>query len=338
VKFYDFIDKAPAIGRLVIVEGTEPLFAQRAIAAVVDRILDPAVRDLNRDTFVGPELDGVAAVADATAAMPFMGTSRLIVVRQTEDMRAAPRRALWDVAQSVPEGNTLLLEDLQPPTKRTKPETFGQLAGRAGLRIDVTAGGDARARFAKETLAELGATAEPRVIAAIANSDAPLLSVRTDLEKLAIAGTRITLEALMGESIAAEDPRAYEAASALVSGDSERALSLAAEMIAAGGDRGAAVPLLSAIASEYRLIWELARPGGEVPARFRWRERVLRPIAQRLGERRARLGYERAVRGFEAIVTGRADDLRTIVALLTAAASGGTQGRERRGPRTTGPS
>ena len=50
----------------------------------------------------------------------------------------------------------------------------------------------------------------------------------------------------------------------------------------------------------------MARPGGELPARHRWRERVLRPIAGRIGERRARIAYERAVRGVEAIVTGQA--------------------------------
>ena len=83
--------------------------------------------------------------------------------------------------------------------------------------------------------------------------------------------------------------------------------------------RGAAVPLLAALAAEYALVWELARPGGTLPPRARWRERELRGVARRLGERRARLGFERAVRGFEAVVTGRADDPRVVVELATAA-------------------
>jgi hypothetical protein len=45
---------------------------------------------------------------------------------------------------------------------------------------------------------------------------------------------------------------------------------------------------------------------------------VLRPIARRVGERRAKYGYEAAVRGFEAVVTGRIDDQRTMIELLTA--------------------
>ena len=62
--------------------------------------------------------------------------------------------------------------------------------------------------------------------------------------------------------------------------------------------------------------------GGALPARHRWRERVLRPIAKRIGERRARTGYEAAVRGFERIVTGQADDPRALIELLTADLAG----------------
>jgi hypothetical protein len=63
----------------------------------------------------------------------------------------------------------------------------------------------------------------------------------------------------------------------------------------------------------------LARPnGGPLPGRHAWRERALRVVARRIGERRARYGYEQAVRGFEAVVTGRIDDPRAMIELLTA--------------------
>jgi hypothetical protein len=81
--------------------------------------------------------------------------------------------------------------------------------------------------------------------------------------------------------------------------------------------RGAAIPLLSALAQEYSLVWEIARPGGSLPAKARWRERDLRAAARTLGERRAKLGFERAVRGFEAVVTGRADNPQIVVDLAT---------------------
>jgi len=33
VKFYDYIDTRPAIGKLVVIEGVEHLFAERALEA-----------------------------------------------------------------------------------------------------------------------------------------------------------------------------------------------------------------------------------------------------------------------------------------------------------------
>jgi hypothetical protein len=141
--------------------------------------------------------------------------------------------------------------------------------------------------------------------------------MRTDIEKLALGGTKITLDDVRRETLVTEDVRAYHYASAAVAGRAREALALAHEMFA--GDKGAAVPLLSALAVEYGLVWELARPGGTVPAKARWRERDLRAVARVLGERRAKLGFERAVRGFEAVVTGRADDPRVVVDLATMA-------------------
>jgi DNA polymerase III delta subunit len=333
VKFYEFVDKEPKLGPLVVVEGTEEVFAERALARIEERLLDPATKDLNCERFNGPDLDSFEAVASACAAMPFLGAVRLIVVRNVHDVRAAARRALWAVAQKVPAGNTLVVEDLQSPGKRTKPETFGQLAGRAALHVDTTAGADVRARFVREALQALGRSAEPAAVAALANGKASLVAVRTDLEKLSLVSERVTLEDLLRESIVADDVRAYQAAEALVAGHADRALALAAEMIAASNERAVAPALLSAIAAEYRLVWEAVRPGGRVPERFRWREGALRASARRLQEAGARTGYEEAIRGFEALVTGRADDLRAVVAMLAASAA---SGRERRGAKTTG--
>jgi hypothetical protein len=68
------------------------------------------------------------------------------------------------------------------------------------------------------------------------------------------------------------------------------------------------------------LLWELARPGGgaAIEPRHRWRAGKLGPLARRIGAARAKYGYEAAVRGFEAVVTGRIDDPRAMIELLTA--------------------
>jgi DNA polymerase III delta subunit len=319
VKFYDFIDRRPALGKLVVIEGVERLFAERALAAIIERTLAPEERDLNLDRFTATEVDSFGVVEAAVAALPFLGSGRVVVVRGAQDLRADPRRALLKVAQSVPDGNTLVIEDLVSPASK-RPEPLGKALGRAATRIDTTPTDDARERFVRETLSELGATAEPAAVAALVAAEADLAGIRTDLEKLSLGGARIAIDDVLRETLVTEDVRAYHYASAAVAGRIREALALAHEMFASDA-RGAAVPLLAALAAEYILVWDLARPGGFVPAKARWRERDLRNVARRLGERRARLGFERAVRGFEAVVTGRADDPRIVVEVATAAAA-----------------
>jgi len=291
------------------------VLADRALEVVLDRVLPADVRDLNLARFAAESLGDVAPVREAVQAMPFLAERRVAVVTDTQSMRSAPRQELWDVAQNVPDGNTLVLLDLLSP-RAQRPAPFGTMAGRAALRIDTTAGEETRERFVRETLERNGAKAEARVVDELSRSQADLAAVRSDLEKLALGGKRITLKDLEREALAIEDPKAYKYASALAEGRIAEALAIAHESFS-GDPRGAAVPLLSALATECNYIWELARPGGELPSRARWRERFLRPVARRVGERRARIAYERAVRGLEAIVTGRAgsdpDDHRALV-------------------------
>lgn len=318
MKFYDFVDKAPAIGKLAIVEGTERIFADRAIELILERMLPADVRDLNLQRFGPSDLDDVSRLREAVQAMPFLAASRVVVIADAQLLKAAPRRDVWAAAQSVPDGNTLVICDLLSP-RAQRPEPFGSLAGRSALRIDTTANEAVRTRFIEETLAALQVTAEPRVVGELARSEAPLASVRNDLEKLALAGKKITYADLERETLSVEDPKAYKYAGALVEGRLSDALAIAHDMLA--GDRGAGIPLVHALATECGMLWELARPGGEMPSRLRWRERALRPIAARMGEARARRAYERAVGAFDAIVTGRIDDQQLAVDLLSAEVS-----------------
>lgn len=315
MKFYEFLDKAPPIGRLVVIEGTEQALIDRALEVLLDRLLPADVRELNLVRFTAEDLGDSVRLREAVQAMPFLAERRVVVVHDAQTLRAQERRDLWDAAQSVPEGNTLVIIDALSP-RSERPQALGAIAGRAALRIDTTPVDETRRRFVNETLDALGAAAEPRAVAALVTGGADLAAIRNDVEKLAIGGKKIALADLERESLVIEDPKAYRYAGALLEGKTTEALAIAQELFDVD-PRGAAIPLLSALATECSLLWDLARPGGEAPARFRWRERVLRPIARRVGERRARSAYERAVRGVETIVTGRGgsdpEDYRTLV-------------------------
>jgi DNA polymerase III delta subunit len=315
LKFYDFLDKSPEIGRLVVVEGTEQLLGARALDVLLERLLPADVRDLNLTRIRAEEVGDAVNVREAVRAMPFLAERRVVVVSDAQSLRAQERRDLWEAAQSVPEGSTLVIIDMLPPRSQ-RPQGFGSIAGRSALRIDTTTDVETRHRFVRESLAELEASAASAAISALVESSADLAAVRNDLEKLALSKKKITLDALEHESLNVADPKAWRYASALVEGRSAQALAIAHELFVQS-PRDAAIPLLSALATEYALIWDLARPNGRIPERLKWRERILRPIARRIGEARAKRGYERAVRGIEAIVTGRAgndpEDYRTLV-------------------------
>ncbi|MGC2244893.1 MAG: hypothetical protein WBA06_14800, partial [Candidatus Aquilonibacter sp.] len=207
MKYYDFIDKAPKIGNLVIIEGTERALAERALEVLLDRVLPPDMRELNLERIAASEWNDAGRAREAVSAMPFLADRRVVVVSDAQTLRAQPRRDLFEVMEAVPDGNTLVVLDLLSPRSQ-RPEPLGAQAGRAALRIDTSANEETRARFVDEVLTALGASAEPRVRSELARSQADLASVRNDLEKLALAGKKITYKDLEGESLSIEDPKA----------------------------------------------------------------------------------------------------------------------------------
>ena len=63
MKFYDFLDKQPAIGKLVVVEGTQRVLADRAVEQLQDLYLrtdDPGVRETLAQQIAALEGEGGA--------------------------------------------------------------------------------------------------------------------------------------------------------------------------------------------------------------------------------------------------------------------------------------
>lgn len=230
MKFYDFVDKRPAIGKLVVIEGTERVLADRALEILTQQLLAPEVRELNLQRFSADDAGDFTGVREAVAAMPFLADRRVTVVTEAQTLKAPARRDLLAAAQTVPDGNTLVITDLVSPRSK-RPEPLGSLAGRGALRIDTSAAEDARGRFVVELLAELGAKAEPRAIDALVRSAADLTAVRNDLEKLALVSKKITVRDLEREALSIEDPKSYHYASALVEGRVGEALAIAHEIL-----------------------------------------------------------------------------------------------------------
>jgi len=198
---------------------------------------------------------------------------------------------------------------------------LGAALGRAVLRIDTAASEEIRVRFIREEAQALGASLQPRALAVLASAERDLAAIRNDLQKLALLGRPISERDVEAELPPESDPKAYRYAGAVVEGRTGAAIEIAEELLA-GDPRGATVPLLSALASELVALWETARPGGRLPARLAWRERVLRPIAARVGPVAAQAAHRLAVEACAELMTGRAgtdpEDHRVLVARVTA--------------------
>lgn len=302
MKLYDFLDKQPPLGRLVVIEGTQRVLAERALEVLLERLLPAETRDLNLERFAPDDATDAGRLREALQAMPFLSERRVVVVDNAQTLKAQARRDLLAIAEESPDGNTLVIVDLVSP-RSERPQAIGAALGRAALRIDTTATDDVRVRFVEETLSRLGAQADVRAVDALARGE-DLAAVRNDLEKLALSGRKISLREVEDEALSVEDPKIYRYAGNLVEGCIADALAIAHECFEA--DPRCGVALLSMLATECGYLWELTRPAGVLPPRLKFRERTLRGIARRVGERRARQAYERAVHAVEAIVTGRA--------------------------------
>ena len=237
--------------------------------------------------------------------MPFLADGASSWSPRRRRCAPQPRRDLWAVAQEVPDGSTLVLVDLLAPRGKG-PQSFGVMAGRGALRIDTTAGEETRARFIAETLEILDAKADPRVVNELARGGADLAAVRNDFEKLALGGKKITLKDLERESLSIENPKAYAIRASYRRRKRAQALAIAYELLEND-------PRVRRRSAAFRPWLTNARTFGRWRARaagfrerLRFRERTLRPLAQRVGERRARIAYERAIGGMESIVTGPA--------------------------------
>ncbi|MEO6991123.1 MAG: hypothetical protein ABI346_03165 [Candidatus Baltobacteraceae bacterium] len=311
--FYEFHDKPAPIPKVVVLEGNDSLLAQRALALLVERVVGPGMEALNVDRFEAAGMQSFESIASALASMPFMGNARLVVVRGAHELRADPRRALAKVAQEAPAGNVLAIEDLRPG--RARGETFGSPGDT--LRLQLTADAKTRARFARETLVDLGGEATPAAHELLSKGDSDLLALRTDIEKLTLLDRPIEPADVERELTQKIERRASHAAAIVVEAGPAEAYRAAADFFEEAG-RNAAFPLLAAVATDCLGVWELARRGGALPARLSWRERALRPVARQVGEAGARRRFERAIRALEALVTGKAKDGRVLVDLLIA--------------------
>ena len=119
-------------------EPYDPLLADRAAQAVVDRYIDPSMRDLSLSVFYADECEPAEVVKEAQT-LPFLVERRVIVVRNaaryyqlSADKKSAPLYGLVEYLKS-PNPSTLLLFISNKADKRLK---FHKACLESGLLVE----------------------------------------------------------------------------------------------------------------------------------------------------------------------------------------------------------
>ncbi len=109
------------LGGVFFLHGPEELRKEEAVRALVDRHVDPGVRDFNLDVFRGSEVE-LDDLASAIATPPMMAEWRVVVLREVERLASSSRarELLLEAAKKPPPGLALILVATEPRGSKAK--------------------------------------------------------------------------------------------------------------------------------------------------------------------------------------------------------------------------
>jgi DNA polymerase-3 subunit delta len=169
-------DQLPAalkkqIASAYYLHGTETLLKDDALAAILDRVLDPSVRDFNLDVVTAQQIDP-EQLAGVASTVPMMAEHRVVVVRDIEAWKRKSKAKLAAAAyleRPSPETVVVLVQGDDKPadaafTKHTVEVDCAAPVGEALeawldhqlAGVDVTLEPDARSHLLKATGGDLG--------------------------------------------------------------------------------------------------------------------------------------------------------------------------------------
>ena len=80
--------------------GPEELLKEEAVQSLIQRLVQPELRDFNLDILYGDETDG-AQIADRVSALPMMAERRVVVVRNVNELALQDRRSLLEYLETT---------------------------------------------------------------------------------------------------------------------------------------------------------------------------------------------------------------------------------------------
>jgi DNA polymerase III delta subunit len=295
-----------------VLTGREHVLADEITRKALElAVPDESVRALNVDS-IDAQGSSLGEIASRAAALPFLSDRRVVIVRNTIDLKKEERDLVAAGCQNVPEHALVLVTHTgrpqRPAGRRPADEAFAfarQTPG--GLVIDCTLSAPECERYIDEYSAQLGVKVDAAARAALAACE-DVAEIRNVLQRLALTarGKRIRFEDVREYSVSPEETKLWDIGDAVNRGDAATALRLIREALV---QSDSAMGPLIWIAGDTQAIWELsrgahpdalARAFGQNPYRFK----KLSSVARKFSPQRARERANMAMLALERSITG----------------------------------
>ncbi|MDQ6780120.1 MAG: hypothetical protein M3Z37_03070 [Candidatus Eremiobacteraeota bacterium] len=253
---------ATSAASCIVIAGKEHLLADHVLKTLIDAILpDESVRALNLDTVDALEADDFGVLEEKLAALPFLSTHRMVVIRNASELRNEDRIELRDAIPPLDENAFLIIDDVGEPKPQRGKAPKDKVASAdfaaaqaAALLIDCSLNEAGRERYIEQYAQSLDIQVDAgarKYLAAFDSVD----EIRNALDRLALLGKRITRAAAEEYVKPPGDPKLWDLGNAVARSNAEDALLVVREI----ADRpGSETGPLIWLAGDAQIVWELA--------------------------------------------------------------------------------
>ena len=305
----DFVDAVPQkVPSLVVLFGKEHLLADRAVRAIVEATLpDETLRDLNVDTLDAAHVENAGDIAGRAAALPFLATRRLVIVRGTIDLKKDDRDEILNGCRDVPEHAIVVIDHsgrpARPQGRKPKDEANAIAAATKGsLLLDCTLDTAGCARFIDRLAQTLGVKIDADARSLLASTQ-DVSEIQNGVERLALTTKHIRLADVRDYAVSAAEAKLWDLGDAVNARDVGRALRIARDLEPNAGP-------LTWLAGDAQVLWELssgtrADEYARATGLNAWRIGKLGGAARRIPPTVARRNVDITMKALEYCVTGR---------------------------------
>jgi len=246
--------KKGVIPTVCFLYGEEQFLVERAVHMLLEKAIDPALKDFNLNVFFGNESKGVD-ILDAAQTLPMFAVRRAVLVKRAEQLKAEALEVLLPYILKPASGTCLLLTG----TKIDQRKKFFLEFKKHGVLVEYKRFYDNKlSGFIQSEAAQQGKpveTAAAELLAALIGNNLQELS--SQIEKLVIyAGTkpRITVDDVRTMASSSKAFTAFELAKFLGTRDLPNSLRSLDALFLHGED---APMIIGALTSHFRKLWRV---------------------------------------------------------------------------------